>query len=385
VTMSNSNIVMCWKALILLYLLVGISKAQNASVKVVTNISSYLCTDQYLVVGEDTVTCAWELSGNNSVYTYNEFDRPRIRMRTFTVLHDGSLQLLNDALPCTPFDSPKNGFCNKVNRYNPACSCEVVGPHVYRVKYVHTLKDVSESRGRFILLWPSLKLTGHIEKVCYIPEVKAEPEIEVFQIKPSFNCARRYQVVGEDFTILELDVSGNSSRYSFKKGVWPRFEYKTQINGKLSQPMPLCTPFAEPINGFCVTKHSFPNGCSCENVGVDRYRLRANVTATSTRMSDAIIFLTWPGKYGPKQYNYSLPEIKMKPMTDLKRCRPKTLKYSRNRGTVAASFWREKCRYIERCSNQSPTPASKEQEKHLGISSRSVTVKDKRVRSALAL
>ncbi|GFO29971.1 hypothetical protein PoB_005647600 [Plakobranchus ocellatus] len=236
--------------------------AQNASVKVVTNMSSYLCTDQYLVVGEDSVTCAWELSGNNSDYTYNEFFEPYIRMETFTLLHDGSLQLLNDALICTPFDLPKNGFCNKVNRYNPACSCEAVGPQVYRVKYVLTLNDVRESRGKFTLIWPSLGLKGYIKKVCYIPEVKAQRML-FFAFFP--------------------------------------------------QHLALCTPFAEPINGFCVTKHSFPNGCSCENVGVDRYRLRANVTATSTRMSNAKIFLTWPGKYGPKQYNYSLPEIKMKP------------------------------------------------------------------------
>ncbi|GFO12218.1 hypothetical protein PoB_003872300, partial [Plakobranchus ocellatus] len=139
-----------------------------------------------------------------------------------------------------------------------------------------------------------------------------EPEIKVFQIEPFFNCATDYQVIGKDYTLLELDVSGNSSRYSFEKDLWPRFEYKTRRNGKLSKSTLFCTPFTIPQNGFCVTKDSFPNGCSCEYVGKETFRLRANFTININEMSQGQISLTWRGKHGPVRYDYDLPEIKSK-------------------------------------------------------------------------
>ncbi|GFO27328.1 hypothetical protein PoB_005383300 [Plakobranchus ocellatus] len=141
----------------------------------------------------------------------------------------------------------------------------------------------------------------------------AEPKIKEIQITPSYNCTLDYQVVGVDYTILELDVSGNSSRYSFEKDVWPRFEYKTRRNGKLSKAILFCTPFQIPQNGFCVTKQSFPNGCSCEQVGKDAFRLRANFTIRIKEMSHGQISLTWPGKRGPLRYDYDLPEVKKRP------------------------------------------------------------------------
>ncbi|GFO08855.1 hypothetical protein PoB_003536000 [Plakobranchus ocellatus] len=141
----------------------------------------------------------------------------------------------------------------------------------------------------------------------------AEPKIEEVRVTPSFNCTREYQVEGVDYTILELDVFGNSSRYSFKKDVWPRFEYKARTSGRLSKAALFCTPFSIPQNGFCVTKQSFPNACSCEQVGKDKFRLRANVTIRIKEMSQGQISLTWPGKLGPVRYDYDLPEVKKKP------------------------------------------------------------------------
>ncbi|GFO02984.1 hypothetical protein PoB_002948900 [Plakobranchus ocellatus] len=140
----------------------------------------------------------------------------------------------------------------------------------------------------------------------------AQPEIKVFQIEPFFNCVTDYQVVGKDYTLLELDVSGNSSRYSFEKDLWPRFEYKTRRNGKLGKAMLFCIPFAVPQNGFCVTKDSFPNGCSCEHIGNDTFRLSANVSPISQEISQGQISLTWPGKFGPVRYDYDLPEVNTK-------------------------------------------------------------------------
>ncbi|GFO07988.1 hypothetical protein PoB_003449300 [Plakobranchus ocellatus] len=119
-----------------------------------------------------------------------------------------------------------------------------------------------------------------------------------------------YQVDGEDYTILEVDVSGNSSRYSFKKDLWPRFEYKARKNGKLSPAVFFCAPLS---HGSCVTNQSLPNNCSCEYVGHDTFRLRANITMRSKELSYGQISLTWPGTKGPLRYDFDVPEVKIKP------------------------------------------------------------------------
>ncbi|GFN90184.1 hypothetical protein PoB_001669000, partial [Plakobranchus ocellatus] len=50
------------------------------------------------------------------------------------------------------------------------CSCEVVGPQVYRVKLVYRIEEVSESRGRLQLMWPSSR--GPINVMYHLPEVR---------------------------------------------------------------------------------------------------------------------------------------------------------------------------------------------------------------------
>ncbi|GFO03058.1 hypothetical protein PoB_002956300 [Plakobranchus ocellatus] len=141
----------------------------------------------------------------------------------------------------------------------------------------------------------------------------AKPEIYVFRKSSYFTCTEGYQVLGVDYTLLELDVTKKHSVYSYEKDRGPRFEYKTKSNGKLSEAMTFCTPFGLPQSGFCVAKESFPNGCSCEQVGVDRYRLKANFTVTALEMSQGMLSLTWPGKQGSLRYDYDLPEVKMRP------------------------------------------------------------------------
>ncbi|GFO27325.1 hypothetical protein PoB_005383000 [Plakobranchus ocellatus] len=158
---------------VLLNLLLRMATAQRASVNIVTNFSSFLCTDDFLVVGEDFVTFELDLSGNNSDYTYNEFDWPTFRAQTFVTVN-GITQTKNDFPICDPFTTPQHGFCVKRNIINTTgCSCEAVGTHVYRVKAVYRIHDVNETRGRAELLWPSI-YKGDISKYYYFPEVRAK-------------------------------------------------------------------------------------------------------------------------------------------------------------------------------------------------------------------
>ncbi|GFO03050.1 hypothetical protein PoB_002955500 [Plakobranchus ocellatus] len=140
--------------LVILYVFSGIATALKPSMKVLTNSSSFLCTDEYLVVGEDFVTLEVELSGNNSDYTYTVFDGPRFR------IHE---------VICQPFLAPVDGFCLKRDIVDTTgCSCKLVGPQIYRVKTVYRIKNVNETR--VLLLWPSL--SGAVNVTHYLPEIQ---------------------------------------------------------------------------------------------------------------------------------------------------------------------------------------------------------------------
>ncbi|GFO46593.1 hypothetical protein PoB_007309800, partial [Plakobranchus ocellatus] len=56
--------------------------SRQPSLTVITNSSSFLYSDEYLVVGEDFVTFELDLSGNNSDYTYEFFDAPSFKFHT---------------------------------------------------------------------------------------------------------------------------------------------------------------------------------------------------------------------------------------------------------------------------------------------------------------
>ncbi|GFN79495.1 hypothetical protein PoB_000600100 [Plakobranchus ocellatus] len=298
---------------VLLHLIIGMITAQQPSVNVVTKSASFVCTDEYLLVGEDFLTFVLDLSGNNSAYTFSIFDGPRFKRQKLET-KNGKTKVIDDGIICQPFLRPHSGSCvTKAITNTTGCSCEVIrpSPPIYRVKLVYRIEDVSDARGRLELLWPSTNVD--ISEFYYLPDVRAEPKIKEVSVTPSFICTLDFQVEGVDYTILDLDMSGNSSRYSFKKDVWPRLEYKTRRNGKFSKAILFCTPFTIPQNGFCVTKQSFPNACSCEHVGKDTFRLRANFSLRSVEMSHGQIFLIWPGKYGPVRYNYDLPEVRKKP------------------------------------------------------------------------
>ncbi|GFO16687.1 hypothetical protein PoB_004319200 [Plakobranchus ocellatus] len=143
---------------------------QQPSLDIVTNSSSFLCTDEYLVVGEDFITFEVELSGNNSDYTYTVFDGPRFQIQQL-VTENGNTELKSDNPICQPFLAPVDGFCVKKDiTGTTGCSCELVGPQVYWVKAVYRIQNVNETR--VLLLWPSL--SGNLNVSYYLPEIQGE-------------------------------------------------------------------------------------------------------------------------------------------------------------------------------------------------------------------
>ncbi|GFO27301.1 hypothetical protein PoB_005380600 [Plakobranchus ocellatus] len=155
-------------AFLLLYLFVRMITAQRPSMTIITNSSSFSCSNEYLVAGEDSATFEVDLSGNNSDYTYDEFDWPRFRLQT----KDENMDSVEDKGICAPFDSRDNGFC--VNRVDPTgCSCEMADPQVYRVKLVYRIEIFNGSRGRLELLWPSID-AGDLSVFYYLPEIREE-------------------------------------------------------------------------------------------------------------------------------------------------------------------------------------------------------------------
>ncbi|GFO42958.1 hypothetical protein PoB_006946300 [Plakobranchus ocellatus] len=271
------------------------------------------CAADYQVVGEDYTIVELDVSGNSSRYSFKKDMWPR-----FVHKRRSNGALSTAMLFCSPFTIPQNGFCVTKDSFPNGCSCENVGNETFRLRANFTIRIKEMSHGQISLIWP-----GKFGPVRYdydLPEVKmkeTQPKIYVFRKSSYFTCTEDYQVLGVDYTLLELDVSKNHSVYSYEKDRGPRFEYKTRENGKLSEAMHFCTPFTDSQKGFCVTKQSFPNGCGCEQVGVDRYRLKANFTVTAKEMSHGMLSLTWPGKR-ELQYEYNLPEVKARPKRDEK-------------------------------------------------------------------
>ncbi|GFN91857.1 hypothetical protein PoB_001836300, partial [Plakobranchus ocellatus] len=270
---------------------------------------SFNCVADYQIVGEDYTLLEFDVSGNSSRYSFKKDVWPHFEYKTRR-----SGRLSKAMLFCTPFTIPQNGFCATKDFFPNGCSCEHVGNDTFRLRANFTIGMREMSHGQISLTWP-----GKYGPVRYdhdLSEVKpkpTEPKIYVFRKSSYFTCTEDYQVLGVDYTLLELDVSKNHSSYNYEGDQGPRFEYKIRSNGKFSEAKTFCRPFADRQKGFCVPKQSFPNGCSCEQVGVDRYRLSANFTVTALDMSRGMLSLTWPGKRGALRYDYNLPEVKTRP------------------------------------------------------------------------
>ncbi|GFO39689.1 hypothetical protein PoB_006619400 [Plakobranchus ocellatus] len=237
------------------------------------------------------------------MFSYEQFHWPEFRLRKWT---KGKAKLAIDKLVCSPFTRPENGFCVK----SDVCSCEEVSPQVYRVKTVYTIENVDESRGKLSLIWPSR--ISNITKHFHLPKVKApKPNLEIVRNVSSFNCSDEYLVVGKDFITFEVDVSGNNSDYSLKKYSWPVF-YREIVNWKneiatIKDFKPICAPFTTPGNGFCVKRD---DGCSCEEIRPQVYRVSVTYTVESIVESQGRLSLIWLSKNHYMEAYANIPAIK---------------------------------------------------------------------------
>ncbi|GFO39690.1 hypothetical protein PoB_006619500 [Plakobranchus ocellatus] len=270
----------------------------------------------------DYVTFELELSGNSTLYTYNISHGPEFRRQN---LKYGNATIFGDELICRPFTVPEKGFCTKKNKQTSGCSCKTVGPQVYRVKVTYTVTNVNESRGRIQLVWPSIY--KDIQRFYYLPEIRAhQPSMTIVKIVSSFLCTDRYLVVGLDSVTFELELSGNFSIYSYKQFHWPEFKLQkwTKGNAKLTSDKLVCSPFTRPENGFCVKsdicapfttpENGFcvkrDDGCSCEEIRPQVYRVGVTYTVESIVESQGRLSLIWLSKNNHMEAYANLPAIK---------------------------------------------------------------------------
>ncbi|GFO46616.1 hypothetical protein PoB_007312100 [Plakobranchus ocellatus] len=139
--------------------------AQEPSMTIAAISFSFACSDEYLVVGEDYVKFEVIVSGNNSDYTHDVFARPSFRREDLVTTENGKTDFKGDRPVCDPYEKGDKDSTTK-------CSVKEVGPQVYRFKLFHVIKFVNESRGRFILEWPSIR--GDLKRFCHLPEVRGE-------------------------------------------------------------------------------------------------------------------------------------------------------------------------------------------------------------------
>ncbi|GFO03908.1 hypothetical protein PoB_003041300, partial [Plakobranchus ocellatus] len=160
---------MCGTTLVFLYLLSGIAIAQKPSMKVIANSSSFTCHKEFLVVDEDFATFEVEVSGNSPDYIYDEFDGPRFRIQKL-ITKKGNIIVDHSALICVTFG--QNAACVKRDIVDKTyCSCEQLGPYVYRVKTVYKIDPTKGKRQGLQLLWPSIHAPA-LSVVYHLPEIR---------------------------------------------------------------------------------------------------------------------------------------------------------------------------------------------------------------------
>ncbi|KAK3784379.1 hypothetical protein RRG08_010445 [Elysia crispata] len=105
--------------------------------------SSFTDNEDFLVAGEDTTVLQIEVSGNNSVHSFDEKNGPKFYYTTTDgVSHEA----------CTGFD-PATGSCRKRTGVRDACSCEMKTSTKYWLSYSKTAA-VDTSKATVYLLWP---------------------------------------------------------------------------------------------------------------------------------------------------------------------------------------------------------------------------------------
>ncbi|KAK3796331.1 hypothetical protein RRG08_047334 [Elysia crispata] len=105
--------------------------------------SSFNTDEDFLVAGEDTTVIQFEVSGNNSVHTFDGKNGPQFYYTTTDMVsHEG----------CLGFD-PGTGSCTKRTGVRDACSCEMKTSNKYWLSYTKTA-TLDTSRATVYLLWP---------------------------------------------------------------------------------------------------------------------------------------------------------------------------------------------------------------------------------------
>ncbi|GFO33616.1 hypothetical protein PoB_006012100 [Plakobranchus ocellatus] len=207
---------MCEKSLILMYLFLGMSKAQTYPVKLINNTSTFTCSDQFLVVGEDTLTCTFEVSFTNSSFTTDLV--PFVAWEVYSVSKTGHIKVAHTSPVCVPFENGQNETCRQTDPYSSTCYCDKIGPHVFRIKYVHTVRNLSDflfypvktgssvgTRRRLHLIWFSS--IGTLEQFCNMPEIRSIVFTEISTTR--FNEVGFNESVAEkasDFQQLETSL-----------------------------------------------------------------------------------------------------------------------------------------------------------------------------------
>ncbi|KAK3764957.1 hypothetical protein RRG08_052914, partial [Elysia crispata] len=127
------------------------------------------------------------------------------------------------------------------------------------------------------------------------------------KFESSFHCSRDYLVAGQDYTIIEYEVSGSNATYAFRNAFSGPLFYRTVTT--CSHPIIWCHGF-DLLTDACTDQTGKANRCSCLEVTKDSiYRFSLNLTAHTYNSKQTV----WLGFEGPPQIAstvHVLPEVK---------------------------------------------------------------------------
>ncbi|GFS19152.1 hypothetical protein ElyMa_001538600, partial [Elysia marginata] len=127
-------------------------------------------------------------------------------------------------------------------------------------------------------------------------------EMSFFKFSSTFKKSQEFLVAGEDSTELEFDVYGI---YNIpESGNAPQFYYVTSDGVEHKG----CASF-DIDTGTCINQTRTTDRCSCRETSRCVYRISYTLSARQY-VSNATVYLLWPGKADLRSDNFTLPQIR---------------------------------------------------------------------------
>ncbi|GFR70909.1 hypothetical protein ElyMa_005665100, partial [Elysia marginata] len=196
---------------------------------------------------------------------------------------------------CSLIDSYTGNF-----KRTQECWGEEISPGEYHLTYNKTA-DEDTSNVTVVMHW-SGKKGDPIRLDTYTFHEVYTAKMSFIKFSSTFKRSQEFLVAGEDSTVLEFDVYGI---YKIpESGNAPQFYYVTYDGVEHKG----CKSF-DSDTGTCINQTRTNDRCFCRETTRCVYRISYTLSARQY-VSNATVYLLWPGKADLRSDNFTLPQIR---------------------------------------------------------------------------